>query len=463
MREPVRPLDLSFLLMERPGLPMHYSGLSILDTAGRAAGPLTDSELRGLILRRLKRLPRLRRRVDFPLLPFAQPAWVDAAVDARAHIWHHQLVSGEPSELLSLAAELHQRPLDRARPLWELHLIDGLAGGRQALLMKVHHSIADGLGGVEIAEALFDRQPRLQAAATREPGRSPGWLTVLQAAAGVMELTVRDLVAPAGFFNVRNGPRRALALATFPAHRLAAAKRALGATVDDALLTLVAAAMTQYFDGDAPEALRVMVPISTRGGGHGVDNRVTAMFLQLPLGLEPAATAARIAARKNALRRVHEGLGLSSLVELTGHFARPVQQVLLNLATTHPVTGLVVSDIPGPPRPYRLLGATVECMFPLMPLAPQSALSIAALTVGGVTGLAVTSDADRVPDPGRIAAGIESALEALAPRRRPASPPRTSRRSRPRSAGRSRAASASGSASARPAPRRSRAAAARTA
>ena len=149
-------LESSFLSIERRALPMHVAGVVVFDAS---SGPVTAKELRRLVTSRLSRLPRYRQRVGSRWAGLRRPEWVDVAdLDVEAHLFHHRLRSpGGPSQLNDLCSRIHEELLPRDRPLWQIHLIDGLAGGRQALVIKTHHAITDGIAGIKIAEIMFDR------------------------------------------------------------------------------------------------------------------------------------------------------------------------------------------------------------------------------------------------------------------------------------------------------------------
>jgi diacylglycerol O-acyltransferase / wax synthase len=155
--ELLRPQDAFFLYTETPCVQQHVGGLAILDSSGRPQGPLCRDELVELLDGRLSGVPRLRQRVATAPLGLARAAWVDD--DAFDLGWHvHRLVLPSPGgwwELCATVEELMAAPLDRSRPLWELHLIDGLDGGSQAVVLKLHHAIADGLGALNVAHHLF--------------------------------------------------------------------------------------------------------------------------------------------------------------------------------------------------------------------------------------------------------------------------------------------------------------------
>jgi diacylglycerol O-acyltransferase / wax synthase len=462
MSDTLTPLDASFLLLERSWAPMHFGGLSLLDLSGRDGAPLTETELRAAVAQRFRRLRRLHQRPAFPWAGLRHAVWQRAEVDLTYHVRRHLLPApGGRPELMELAARIHGRELDRRRPLWELHLVDGLQDGRQATLMKVHHSIADGIGGMDVARALFDRGPAGSPRATPPGPRSQGprWLEPLQVLEGAGRFLAAGFGPPVPLFNRPVGPRRAFAIATIPSRDLTAAKHRLGGTVDDVLLEVVSAGLTRYLEPTSnclPPAVRMMVPISTRGlVGGAPGNHVTAMFVDVPLGVDADSFLARVSTAKGLLRQLHEGPALAALVRASGLLPGPLQGAVVRLVTGTPTFNLVVSDIPGPAEPFYLLGARVEAMYPLMPLAPASGVSIAAVSAGGVVGIGVTADPAQCPDPARLAAEIESAARELgrrgvrqAPARNLAAARKARRRPRSCAPG-SPAAAASTSASAR--------------
>src|SRR5437899_3352706 len=148
-------LESSFLAVERPGLPLHVGALLTLD----AGKPVTMPELRRLVASRLPRLPRFRQKVRFSALSLGRPEWTPVSrMKLDMHLFHHHLAPpGARAQLFALSARIHESPLPRDRPLWEMHLIDGVHGTGQALLIKTHHAVTDGMAGVGLAQVLLDR------------------------------------------------------------------------------------------------------------------------------------------------------------------------------------------------------------------------------------------------------------------------------------------------------------------
>lgn len=195
------------------------------------------------------------------------------------------------------------------------------------------------------------------------------------------------------------------------------AKRQLGATIDDVLLALVAGGLRRYLHElsypEMPLALRAMVPVSTRvSSGHEIfGNHVSAIFLDLPLDGAPLPDfVARIAASKSAVRTTHAAEGGSIAIHSLGLLPNPVHEMALRITSRLRFAHLIVSDIRGLREPMFLLGRRITACYPMMPLAAQVGLSIAALSADGVMAVGITADPGLVPDPWRLARAIELTL-----------------------------------------------------
>src|SRR3954453_17025428 len=143
-------LDSAFLYLETPTNHLHMAWAAVLDTraAPRAASAGALSEL---IRARLAKLPALRKRLADPRLGYTQPDWLDVEVDPLDHCFVHR-----SDDLEAVVSDVLGRPLDRRRPLWELHVVEGLPGGRTGMIMKVHHALLDGPSGAELMVQLLD-------------------------------------------------------------------------------------------------------------------------------------------------------------------------------------------------------------------------------------------------------------------------------------------------------------------
>lgn len=409
-------LEASFLAVEHPGLPMHVAGLVMIEPGE----PVTLKELRAMLASRLRRLPRFRQHLLFSPLGLERAEWAPPGrVDLDAHLFHHTLPRpGSHSQLNALCGHIHETMLERDRPLWEIHLIDGLHGGGQALVIKTHHAITDGIAGVEVAEALFD---------PAEPARKPGppptrfaycaapiALAALQSVLGVAYTAARGPFVPPGPFNGPLSAHRTFATATLKMDAVRRAKRRLGGSVDDVVVATVAAGLRRYLHEvgypDIPSALRAMLPVSTRlpTNRGKLGNHVTSVFVDLPLHTGDLSELVRaVATSKSMLRSSHAAAGMSLLIEVAGILPNRLHGVVVRMAAGLPYGNLVLSDIPGPDQPLALLGRRLGVTYPMMPLAPGIGLSVAAVSLSGVMGVGITADPGLMVKPALLARAIE--------------------------------------------------------
>jgi len=417
-------LESSFLSIERPGLPMHVAGVVVLDAS---SGPVIRRELRRLVTSRLSRLPRYRQRAGSRWAGLGRPEWVDVTdMDVEAHLFHHRLgAPGGPSQLNDLCARIHEELLPRDRPLWQIHLIDGLAGGRQALVIKTHHAITDGIAGIKIAEILFDRAGSVR----NQPGSGlpslhfgvrsgPSIAGLAQAALGLAFTAAGGPIARPSGLNGMVGAHRAFGHAAVPMDVIRGLKRRFGGSVDDVLVALVAIGLARELalrGVKAPPALRAMLPVSTRPpvDGASLGNQVSTIFVDLPLDISDLGLLVRhIATSKSLLRSAHAAAGTSLLIEVAGWLPHPLHQAAVRLATSLPVANLVLSDVPGPDDTLFFLGRRMLSCYPMIPLPAAVGLSVAAVSMGGQMGIGFVSDPRLLPKPQRLASWIEAAARA---------------------------------------------------
>ncbi len=410
-------VEAAFLALEQKRVPMHVGAIVIFD--GRR--PLTMAELRTHVRERARKLERFHQRLRRSAGGWA---WVPAGrIDLSAHVFRHELPApGTDDQLRELCGRLHEQRLDRDRPLWEMHLIDGLAGGRQALVIKTHHAITDGLAGLAVAEVLFDMAPGVEKPRTLPVmGFAPRVLDTAVATVhgleGLAVVAAGGPLAAAGPFNAAVSPHRSLGMAALPVTEVKRIKRALGVSVDDVLVGAVSVGLGTYLRrrGYISEAatLRAMLPVSTRGAhcGLALGNHVSSIFVDLPVGMHDFASAVRrVSWSKATLRTTHAADGGALAIEATRLLPAPLEGPLLRLLSRLPFAHLIVSDVPGPEQPMFLRGRRIIGSFPMMPLAADIGLSIAMLTIGPSIGLGVTSDPKIVSEPQVLADDISGAL-----------------------------------------------------
>lgn len=457
MTERLTALDSQFLHLETRANHMHVGGLVVLDPAARPDGRLTIDELEGLIRDRIHLVPRFRQLVVEVPFNLARPVWVDdAAFDLSFHLRRAALPApGGRRELIDYVQRIHSRPLDRTKSLWEMYLIEGLEDGHVAVLSKVHHAMIDGMSGIDIATVLLDFEPEPRAVepvawhpahvptagdlfrdAVREQIADPirvGMETIERAVrapsvalAQIQELAggVVSLVAagnaPDSPFNGRIGPNRRFAMVDAPVADFKKIKNALGGTVNDVVLTVVASSLHAFLTRRGlpteGKTMRAMVPVSTRDDSQrmALGNRITNLFVDLPVGpMSPADRLHAVSGITKDLKASHQAIGAAALMSL-GTFAPPTLHALgARLMSRGRFINLVVSNVPGPQIPLYMAGARLVATYPMMPLAEATALSIACTSLAGTMGFGLTSDWDTLPDIDGLAEGLLTALDEL--------------------------------------------------
>lgn len=449
-------LDTGFLRLESPESPMHIGGALIV--AGSSLrdgdGRIRIEDARRHVEARLQRLPRFRRRVAEVPLGLGRPMWVDDTdFDIARHVRLVELPAGaDDQDLLDLCARLYAVPLDRAHPLWDLTLVDGLTDGRVGIVERVHHALVDGIGGVEMAAAIFDLEPgdepeRPDRTVRPEPMPSPsrrlvdavveqaldplGFAGSVVGAVrspretveqlGSAAAAVRDLLGPKPPrtpFNRAPGRRRALRAVTLPVPDVRAVGTAAGATLNDVVLATVAGGLCRWFDAEGipPVDVHVLVPVSTRvhALGDGPGNQVGAVLVELPVAeRDPDRRLALVHERMIRLKQAHEGEGAALLLGALDHLPAPWYGPLLRLVAGQSVVNAIVTNVPGPPVPLHFLGGRIERIVPVLPLGAQLSLGLAVLSYCDDLTISVFADPDAFDDLDGVSDGIADEFAAM--------------------------------------------------
>jgi WS/DGAT/MGAT family acyltransferase len=462
--EALSPLDAAFLHLESPRTPMHMGLVGLFE-----GGPLLDRHgrvkvraMREMIDRRLDLVPKLRRRVQPALLGEAPPVWLDDREFAVAHHVRRSTLPapGSEAELAELCATILAQPLDRSRPLWELWLVDGLADGRVAIVEKVHHAMADGLAGIALATVLLDvtaHPPRRRA---RQDGPEHPWRPAVPpaAAASVLRDVARLLAVPASgallaldtlrhpVVRARRATAVAGALGTLVSVRTIAPRSSLnrpvgshrhvafvresfedvqrvghryGATANDVLLAAVAGGLRRLLLGReepvAGRTLQALVPVGLAAGSlDRLGNQVSALLVRLPIGVEDPidrllAVAAEVGNRK-AHRQKTAGQFLLGLLDPLPQHAIAGLALLVD---HQPFVNLVVTDVPGPPVPLFTVGSRMLEAFPVVPLAGNLDIGVAALSYDGQLNVGILTDPVACPDAAVFAEGLHETFAEM--------------------------------------------------
>jgi diacylglycerol O-acyltransferase len=426
------PLDAAFLYFERPHQRLHVGCVALLE----AGVPFED--LVRAVDERLGVLPRYRQRPVRPLLDLGWPRWeADPTYDVRRHVRHVGVPApGGERELRELLGTLFSTPLDPRHPLWEAYLIDGLAGGRAALLCKVHHSMIDGVSGAQVLGLLADPGPTSARRASAPPpaprpgrrallGGLPSPATILAGvrdaveAAGTLATLVLAPPSPLPFHGPLTDARRVV-WATFPLDDFLAVRGVAGCKVNDVVLAVIAGALRRHLlaRGVAPEGVRVrsLVPVSVRGEAEylRLGNLVTAMFPELPVGVaDPVERLRRTAAETRSLKERGQARASGLALELAGRLPPPLGALLGWLLPERPALSTVCTNVPGPHEPCHLLGRRIVEVHPIVPLFQSMGLEFAVLSYAGRLSICAAADPHLVPDADGVAAALVAAADEL--------------------------------------------------
>jgi diacylglycerol O-acyltransferase / wax synthase len=446
-------LDASFLYLEKPGVHMHVAGVSVFGPRedGRR---LTYDDVEEVVEARLRLAPPLRRKILPVPGNISRPVWVDDdRFDLHFHLRHASIPSpGGRFELERAVGRVLSRALDRTKPLWELYVFEGLADDRTAVLLKLHHAMADGIGGMMIASALFDLAPDAPVGSPDEPwipepapatqdlirdavqdvvlhpiqrfahaARQPRLLAeTVAATAGAIRTTAGMGAPPRGPFDGRVGPNRRFATAERPFEVFRAIKHALDGTVNDVVLTAVAggvhALLESRGESTRGRTLRAMVPVSVRSHGERGDtgNRVAPVFVDVPVGRMAARTRLRrVRAATARIKDTGMAVGADTIIGLGAYAPPALHATAARLIAQAHWCNLVVSNIPAPQVPLYLAGARLEASYPAMNLKEGCGLSVACTSAAGTMAFGLSADWDIVPDLDVLARGIEAAIDDL--------------------------------------------------
>ncbi|SDG04287.1 acyltransferase, WS/DGAT/MGAT [Sinosporangium album] len=478
-------LDAQFLHAESPTTAVHVAGLAILDPStcrtgtgpGPGTGTVTRDGLIALLRQRVHLSPALCMRLADVPLSLDHPYWVhDTELDVAAHVYESTLPApGGQRELADLVAQIHERRLDRSRPLWEIHLIHGLAGGRVAVYTKVHHSVIDGVTGAETLAALLDLSPKPRTVDPPGPPEAPeaepdrvamlaeavvrtathpvrALRSLTRAAADLDAIPLASSLPGARFIaratrllsghdrevpelpdlsaprtpldGVISGERR-FSYGSLPLAEVKRVAKAFGLSVNDVVMTLCSSALRAWLrDRDAlpDQPLIAAVPVAVRKAAcdDAVGNSLSAMIT--PLATDVACPRERLAAVGENMRTAKRRFATAPatwLSELTALLPAPI----LNLATpamfrlaasAAPAVNLIVSNVPGPQFPLYLCGARVLAYHPISALSDVTGgVNITCFSYNGSLDFGVLACPTRMDDVWELLAHLRDAMEEL--------------------------------------------------
>jgi WS/DGAT/MGAT family acyltransferase len=447
-------VDASFLHQERQASHMHVGALVIFE-----GPPPAREEFAAHIESRLHLVPRYRQKLAFPRFEMGRPFWVDdPSFNLDYHVRHTALPEpGGVDQLRGLAGRIFSQRLDRSKPLWEIWLVQGLEDNRFALISKTHHALVDGVAGVDLATVLFDlsevppepadpepwepapepSDAELVAEGVRGLVKAPSALAgraldalqhpgsaideAREAAAGLGEVVWAGMnPAPDVPLNVEIGPHRRLWWVRSSLDDYKAVKNALGGTVNDVFLAVVAGALGRWLRarGIRTEGLelRGLVPVSIRSKDESgkLGNRIASMRGPLPVYAHDPVERLRIVREAMAdVKESKQALGAEVIANLED-FAPPTLLAMasrINFSTR--LFNLIVTNVPGPQFPLYLLGREMLELVPVAFLPENHALAVAAMSYNGQLELGLLADYDAMPDLADLGGYLEDSLAEL--------------------------------------------------
>lgn len=456
-RRRVSGIDAAFLYGETPTWHMHVSAVLLLDPS-EIPGGWSFERFRERLGRRLPDAPQFRWRLVEVPFGLDAPIFVDDPdFDIDDHL--HRIgvpAPGGREQLGNLVGDLVSQKIDRRRPLWEMWVIEGLEGGRLALLAKVHHSIVDGISGSELASVLFDveadpplPEPRdepkpppvpdgteLLARSALSLASIPARLVRFAGQAARQGITALDyqrrssappvpFQAPRCRLNGTLTPHRRFAYAEVSLPAVKDVKTAFDVKLNDVVLAICAGALRRYLleHDDLPASpLIAQVPVSLRTEGDtAVGTKVGAMFASLATNVDdPALRLISIFESTRGAKEMQQALAVDRIMGMTD----TTPPGLINLAArmytsahldqrTPPIMNLIISNVPGPPFPLYVGGAKVEALFPMGPLLYGTGVNVTVFSYQDRIGIGFMTCRDLVPDVWVLAAGVAPSIEEL--------------------------------------------------
>src|SRR4051812_24112089 len=446
------PTDSMFLIPESREQPMHVGSLQLFD--------LPEGGDRGLIRDTYEQLltstevaPLFRRRPHRSFATLGQWSWVDDEdVDLEHHVRHSALPEpGRVRELLALTSRLHGTLLDRQRPLWEMHVIEGLEGDRFAVYTKLHHAVMDGVSGLRLLQRTLSESPDERSTAAfwaprqrkKRPTSSGGSVlgAPVAAARGVSDLvrltptvarmanqalrgqaTVLPLQAPKSMLNVSITGARRFAAQSWSIEQIRAVGKAGGATVNDVVLAMCAGALRAYLleQGALPDApLIAMTPVSLRREDTGEDSGNAVGTILCNLATDIADPGDRLAAIHASMQQGKDLFAGLNQVQASAISAAMMAPLLLSMVPggvaqlAPPPFNLIISNVPGPQQPLYFNGARLTGVYPLsIPTAGQ-ALNITVTSYAGNMEFGLTGCRRSVPHLQRLLTHLDDSLAEL--------------------------------------------------
>ena len=453
------PLDSSFLHMEDDVSHMHIGSIGIFE--GPSPG---HDRVVAMVEGKLPLVPRYRQVVRTVPLDLGRPVWSDDPhFNIEYHIRHTALPApGGEGELRRLVGRVMSQRLDRGKPLWEIWVVEGFEQDRWAMVSKTHHCMVDGVSGTDLLSVIMDHAPdvaptppapwepqpstsrqqlaatavldmvrspyeqlRAVRSATRVPRQALGQLG--DVAAGIRSMAGLVRPTPTSTLNGPIGPHRRYEWASTSVDDIKAVRKGVGGTFNDVVLAAITRGFRDLLLGrgeSVDRVVRTLVPVSVRSrdvsgravGDGTYENKVSAMFASLPVGLEdPAERLAAISTQMDGLKESRQAVAGEALTSLSG-FAPPVLLAVgTRAAARAPQRNIntVTTNVPGPQVPLYAAGRRMLKAFPYVPLAGRVRVGVSIFSYDGQVNFGITGDYDSAPDIAVLGCGIEQGMDEL--------------------------------------------------
>lgn len=449
-------IDAAFLYLERKEIPLHIAGVCVFDNT------IPFDEFVAAIDSKLHLLPRYRQVVVEPAFHLGYPTWQDAPdFDIRNHIFHMTVdAPGQQPQLEALASHILTRVMDRRKPLWDMYVIDGLAEGRGAIIVRVHHALADGIAGASLMKIMLDPDP-----SSGKPRRAPRFRpnqverdgSLADALASAVHSSLESMIAAEAvlmdfaqaLFDVRtqeafqklltllpeltasserfpfnkpcSGERR-FCWTEFPFDDVVQIRERAGGTCNDVVLSVVTRAVSRYIERHGEKVkgryLRMVCPVSMRhgDGGESLGNQISFLPVALPLDIQNPLKMLKAVATRTEVMKTARAAHLVALMgawlgaappPLQALFWGTIPQVTLPLS----LFNMICTNVPGSKTPLYALGRKMIAMYPHVPTGYELGVNIAIQSYDGRMFCGLTADAHVVPDAGKLRDLIQSSFQ----------------------------------------------------
>src|SRR5438309_988020 len=452
--------DSSFLIFEDPNTHMHLGGIAIFDAGPLAtpAGGVDIERIRRHVESRLHWIPRYRQRVAY--IPLERhPVWVDDDhFNLSYHVRHTSLPRpGDEEQLKRLTGRIMSQRLDRRRPLWEIWIVEGLQGGRFAMISKTHHCMVDGVAAVDLLSVLLSPIPEhpMEEAPPWVPRPSPTPLALLRdealrqvqrpigLARWLGSTLRRPEVAPERVFervaaawetinaglrgaartplNQPIGPHRRFDWLTLDLGEVKGVKERFGGTVNDVVLATVAGGVRRFLRKRRVTLegmdYRIVVPVSVRSEDERgrFTNRASGWIMSLPIQeRDPRRRLSKVRTTTKRLKESNQASGVEVLTQLAESVGSAAVSLGTRFASRLAPYNLTVTNTPGPQVPLYMLGARLRAGCPTVPLVRSQGLGVATFSYAGQLCWGFNADWDLVPDLNEFVHAIEDSFRELA-------------------------------------------------